>query len=140
MNESTFQNLVGSIKQAKAIRAGSLQPSRVTKLTPEHPRAVRARLNLTQEEFAAMIGVPLGTLRNWEQGHREPTGPAKALLRVASLYPTQAAAALAAKSQILRVIAPSGRHVAITRNAVGQTTGRRSKTRTTPRSKQLAHA
>ncbi|MEZ1318133.1 helix-turn-helix domain-containing protein [Pseudomonas fluorescens] len=36
---------------------------------------------LTQARFAALIDVQLSTLRNWEQGRREPTGPAKALLK-----------------------------------------------------------
>lgn len=94
MNEALFQKLATSLRQAKAIRAGTLQPSRRTVLTKEHPAAVRTRLGKTQEEFADMIGVPLGTLRNWEQGHREPTGPAKALLIAAAKYPEEIADAL----------------------------------------------
>jgi putative transcriptional regulator len=94
MNEELFNKLTASLRQMKAIRAGTLQPSRVTKLAPDHPAAVRSRLRLTQPEFAEMIGVSLGTLRNWEQGHREPTGPARALLRIAATYPKQAALAL----------------------------------------------
>ena len=39
------------------------------------------RLELSQARFAALLDIDLGTLRNWEQGRREPTGPAKALLR-----------------------------------------------------------
>jgi len=42
------------------------------------------RLNLSQCDFALMIGVSLSTLQNWEQGRREPDGSAKALLKVAS--------------------------------------------------------
>ena len=80
----------------KAIRAGTLKPARVTKLTPDHPRAVRSRLGMTQEDFAAMLGVPVGTLRNWEQGIREPVGASKALLRVAAKHPRMVRAALAA--------------------------------------------
>ena len=44
-------------------------------------KEIRKATGLTQAKFAAMIDVQLGTLRNWEQGRREPTGPAKALLR-----------------------------------------------------------
>jgi len=55
-------------------------------LTKEDPAAVRTRLGKTQEEIADIRGVPLVTLRNWEQGHREPTGPAKALLIVAAKF------------------------------------------------------
>ncbi len=37
---------------------------------------------LSQAKFAQLVDVKLGTLRNWEQGRREPTGPAQALMRV----------------------------------------------------------
>lgn len=71
----------------QAIRAGNLKPARVTKLTPEHPRAVRAQLGMTQDQFAELLGVPVGTLRNWEQRIRKPAGAAKTLLRVAAKHP-----------------------------------------------------
>ncbi|MFW5812852.1 MAG: helix-turn-helix domain-containing protein [Fibrobacterota bacterium] len=47
----------------------------------------RKRLHLSQSEFALMIGVSKYTLQNWEQGRREPEGPARALLRVADRNP-----------------------------------------------------
>ncbi len=58
----------------------------------ELPRAaaapeIRARLGLSQEAFAACMGVSVGTLRNWEQGRREPQGPARALLLIADRKP-----------------------------------------------------
>ena len=87
MKKELFAQLLESGRQMKAIRDGKMKAARVTKLTPEHPRAVRSRLGMTQEEFAGMLGVPLGTLRNWEQGIREPAGAAKALLRVAAKHP-----------------------------------------------------
>ncbi len=105
MNEALFQKLTTSLRQAKAIRVGTLEPSRRTVLTKEHPAAVRARLGKTQEEFADMIGVPLGTLRNWEQGHREPTGPAKALLIAAAKYPEEIADALGGAARELKAAA-----------------------------------
>ena len=57
-------------------------------------RSVRARLGLTQTEFAARIRVSLDTLRNWEQGKRQPTGAAQALLLVLNKAPEAALAAL----------------------------------------------
>jgi putative transcriptional regulator len=45
-------------------------------------RAIRERTGLSQDKFATLIGVKPSTLRNWEQGRRQPTGPAKALLRI----------------------------------------------------------
>lgn len=44
-------------------------------------RAVRARTGLSQAKFAELLSIEVSTLRNWEQGRREPTGPARALLR-----------------------------------------------------------
>ena len=43
--------------------------------------AVRALTGLSQAKFAELLGIELATLRNWEQGRRDPTGPARALLR-----------------------------------------------------------
>jgi putative transcriptional regulator len=57
-------------------------------------RQVRQRLGLTQVEFAQKINVSLDTIRNWEQGKRCPTGAAKALLKVLSMVPEIALAAL----------------------------------------------
>ena len=59
-----------------------------------YARRVRRRIGLTQAEFAARIGVPLDTVRNWEQGKRAPAGPARALLRVLDRMPEAALAAL----------------------------------------------
>jgi putative transcriptional regulator len=61
-------------------------------------RDLRARARLTQTEFAARLGVPVDTIRNWEQGKRDPRGPARALLRVIAHAPDIAFAALAASA------------------------------------------
>jgi putative transcriptional regulator len=60
-----------------------------------YARKIRARTKLTQAEFAARIGVPIETVRNWEQGKRSPRGPARALLKVLERAPDLAFAALA---------------------------------------------
>jgi putative transcriptional regulator len=59
-----------------------------------YARGVRARTRLTQAEFAARIGVPIETVRNWEQGKRSPRGPARALLKVIDRAPDVAFAVL----------------------------------------------
>jgi len=94
MKPRLFEDLATSLRQAKAMQAGTLKGGRRRVLTKDHPAVIRSRLGLTQEEFAEMIGVSVATLQNWEQGHREPTGPAKALLTTAARYPKQVAAAL----------------------------------------------
>ncbi len=59
-----------------------------------YARGVRAQTRLTQAEFAARIGVPIETVRNWEQGKRSPRGPARALLKVIERAPDVAFAVL----------------------------------------------
>src|SRR6059036_1220020 len=58
-------------------------------------RDLRRRTRLTQAEFAARLGVPVETIRNWEQGKRMPRGPARALLAVIAHAPDTVFAALA---------------------------------------------
>lgn len=57
-------------------------------------RQVRARCGLTQAAFAEKIEVPIETVRNWEQGKRNPRGPARALLKLIDSAPEAAFAAL----------------------------------------------
>jgi putative transcriptional regulator len=61
-------------------------------------KVIRRALGLTQEEFSARYGIPLGTLRDWEQQRTEPDQPARAYLRVIAKQPTVTAEALQASS------------------------------------------
>lgn len=49
--------------------------------------ALRRFVALTQSQFARALGISVHTLRNWEQGRRQPDGPAIALLRIAARHP-----------------------------------------------------
>ena len=49
--------------------------------------ALRRFVGLTQARFARAMGISVHTLRNWEQGRRNPEGPALALLRIAARHP-----------------------------------------------------
>ena len=62
---------------------------------PATVRDLRRRTHLTQQQFAARLGVPVETIRNWEQGKRAPRGPARALLAVIAHAPETVFAALA---------------------------------------------
>ena len=62
---------------------------------PDDIRGLRKRLGLTQERFATRFGFSVETIRNYEQGHRRPTGPARVLLRVIAREPEAVARALA---------------------------------------------
>lgn len=93
MRKDLFDELVESVKQMKAIEAGRLKPGRVARVddlvgggTPD-VAALRARFNLSQAQFARLLGISVSTLQNWEQRRRRPEGPAKVLLRVAAAHP-----------------------------------------------------
>jgi putative transcriptional regulator len=94
MSEVDFQELLESVREAGAIQRGQRKPARVTVVEPVHVQAIRRRLGMTQPEFARLIGVSVATLRNWEQGRREPTGPARALLRAIRNNPIEVIKAL----------------------------------------------
>ncbi|WP_050421680.1 helix-turn-helix domain-containing protein [Bradyrhizobium tropiciagri] len=63
-------------------------------------RDLRRRAQLTQLEFAAKLGVPVETIRNWEQGKRAPRGPARALLAVIAHSPETVFAALSSEPTV----------------------------------------
>ena len=88
MKKENFDELVTSIREAGRILRGEIKPAREFKYTPQDVREIRAKLRKSQTEFARMIGVSVATLRNWEQGRREPHGPARALLRIAAKDPS----------------------------------------------------
>jgi putative transcriptional regulator len=95
MKSKAFEELTASIRQAGAIRRRKARPSRVTTLAPVDVKAIRQGLDMSQSEFAGMIGVSVATLQNWEQGRRRPEGPARALLKIAAENPKAVSAALA---------------------------------------------
>jgi len=68
-------------------------------LEAAYARNVRGQTGLTQTAFAARIGVPVETVRNWEQGKRSPRGPARALLKVIEQAPEAAFAVLGGKAR-----------------------------------------
>jgi putative transcriptional regulator len=75
------KKLIDAVMEADEILRGVRKPSREFRVDATSIKTLRARLELSQARFAALLDIDLGTLRNWEQGRREPTGPAKALLR-----------------------------------------------------------
>ena len=94
MDKKLFADLVESMQQHNEIIAGTRKPARTTKVDAQSIKVLRAKAGLTQEKFAALIQVDLSTLRNWEQGRRDPTGPAKALIRAITNDPKHVLKAL----------------------------------------------
>ena len=114
-------NLTNLRQKKEALLRGLTTPARVTEVLPDgrgefirrdldpvawrkrqardyatRVKGARRRLGMTQGEFAALLGVPCGTLRNWEQNHREPSGAAKVLIEVARISPETVKAAMTA--------------------------------------------
>ena len=90
-----FDELMESVQQMDEIVRGERQPSREFHGDALQVKEIRKATGLTQAKFAALIDVQLGTLRNWEQGRRDPTGPAKALLKAIHNDPVNVLNALA---------------------------------------------
>ena len=76
------QDLLASVRQ---MRRG--QAARVTKVKLPPAAEARAKVGLSQQDFARLLGVSARTLQDWEQGRRDPSGAAQTLLRVAAKHP-----------------------------------------------------
>jgi putative transcriptional regulator len=87
MRDKLFDELKKSIEQGGKILKGKRKPSREFNFDNPDPQKIREKLGLSQNKFAKMLGISISTLQNWEQGRREPDGPAKVLLNVAARYP-----------------------------------------------------
>jgi putative transcriptional regulator len=76
--------MVEGALDALAIAEGNADPSTYRVHVPDriNVREVRSRTHMSQSEFAARFGIPLPTLRAWEQRQREPEGPARVLLTI----------------------------------------------------------
>ncbi len=81
MKKTAFEELLLTVRQATETRRRTRSPARPFPINAFTIKELRGWTKLSQPEFAALLGVELGTLRNWEQGRREPAGPARALLR-----------------------------------------------------------
>jgi putative transcriptional regulator len=88
MKKELFDELLESVKQAAAIERGTMKPSRIFVVNKKNEVTnVRAKLGLSQNKFAALLGISSATLKNWEQGRRQPSGAAKVLLKIAKQHP-----------------------------------------------------
>lgn len=95
MDNKLFAQLVESMEQMGEITRGERTPSREFHVDAVKVKDVRAMTGLSQAKFAQILDVQVGTLRNWEQGRRDPAGPAKALLRAIHNDPENVLRALA---------------------------------------------
>lgn len=84
MTSEVAQSIRRGLEQAIDYASGRVEESRYGVHLPRvvDVKAIRARLALTQEEFAGRFGFSVNTLRHWEQGRRVPEGPTRAYLLV----------------------------------------------------------
>ncbi len=87
MKEELFDELVKSVREGGKILRGKAKPSRQFVIATPNVKKIRAGYKLSQNEFAALMGISVKTLRNWEQGRRTPEGAARVLLQVAAKHP-----------------------------------------------------
>lgn len=98
MSRRAFESIKRGLEEAIADVRG--EPTRVRKHVVMVPaevdvKAIRRRLGMSQSVFAERFGFSLGTVQNWERGHRRPEGAARALLKVIDRRPDAVLAALA---------------------------------------------
>ena len=94
MDKALFERLTQSMVQMNEIAEGTRQPSRNFHIDAIKIKEIRQSSGLSQTRLAELISVSVDTLRNWEQGRRSPTGPAKALLRAIANDPKHVIQAL----------------------------------------------
>lgn len=77
-----FDSIKRGLTQAIAHQSGKARGTKLHTPSDVDVQALRKRIGLSQQEFAAKFSISLGTLRHWERGDRKPRGPALVLLRV----------------------------------------------------------
>jgi len=88
MKKTAFNELLQGARDGGAFfRRKKKVIVRTDRISNDSIAAIRTRHGFSQTQFAKAIGISLDTLQNWEQGRRNPTGPAKVLLRVAAMHP-----------------------------------------------------
>ena len=90
--------LIDSLDDALAHARGETSGARVHIVEVPDVRAIRRQLHMSQQAFAETYRIPLPTLKNWEQGRRNPDAPAAAYLQAISKRPNEISAALAPES------------------------------------------
>ena len=98
MRKSVEASILRGMEQAIAYVKGEADLSKYRVHVPEEidVRAIRTKLKMTQDEFAARFGFSVNTLRHWEQGKRVPEGPTRAYLTVIARDPKAVTKALKA--------------------------------------------
>lgn len=90
-----FNSIKQGLEEAVAYSEGKYSKAVVHEFTPIDVKNVRAKMGMSQNEFASAFGISISTLRHWERGDRIPHGPALVLLNVVEKEPQAVLKALA---------------------------------------------
>jgi putative transcriptional regulator len=94
MKKTFGQDLIESLGEALDHAKGKRTGARTHKMRVPDVRALRERLDMSQQEFARAYRIPLPTLKGWEQGRRQPDATAAAFLSVIARLPKETLSAL----------------------------------------------
>lgn len=81
------EEILDGLREIKRFQSGEGRLHTRVLTDPSPPKAIREKLRLSQSSFATLMGVSYRTIQDWEQGRRNPCGPAKSMLRVAEQFP-----------------------------------------------------
>jgi putative transcriptional regulator len=88
MDKQHFDKLIKGVREMKRHMAGKrVRGIRTTEVSTPNVRSIREAAQISQTQFAKLIGVNVRTLQNWEQERTKPTGPARALLKIVASDP-----------------------------------------------------
>lgn len=84
---NAFNSIKQGLEEAFEFSKGKTSKAVVHKFSPVDVKNIRAKVGMSQNEFASAFGISVSTLRHWERGDRTPHGPALVLLNVVSKEP-----------------------------------------------------
>ena len=91
---TALNKIMAGLADAQAHNEGNDATAELRTLAAIDVKKIREKTGLSQPKFASLFMIPVGTLRNWEQGRRHPEGPAIALLHIIDKEPQTAVRAL----------------------------------------------
>ena len=90
-----FSSIKKGLEEAVAFSEGKCPEAVVHEFSPVDVKNIRAKMGMSQNEFASAFGISVSTLRHWERGDRVPRGPALVLLNIVEKEPEAVLKALA---------------------------------------------
>lgn len=92
---NAFSSIKQGLTEAIGYSQGNIQQAVIHEFGPVDVKHIRAKVGMSQSEFASAFGISVSTLRHWERGDRRPQGPALVLLNVVAKEPELVLRALA---------------------------------------------